>query len=131
MQYYLAKTDPETYSIDDFEKEETTLWDGVHNYQAINVIKTMQVGDRVFIYHSMSDKAILGIAEVVDPPFHNTSDPRFSWAVRLKFLKRTHPVSLAEIKNEPAMKDFKLVTHSRLSTMHIDEKHLNWLLKRV
>jgi predicted RNA-binding protein with PUA-like domain len=119
MNYYLAKTEPSTYSISDFEKEKTTIWDGVHNYEAINVIKTMNPGDRVYIYHSMTDKKIVGLAEVIEPPFENTDDPRFSWAVKLKFIKRLNGPSLADIKQDPGLSSFKLVSHSRLSVMPV------------
>ncbi len=98
MQWFLAKTDPETYSVADFEMEKETLWDGVHNYQAIAVIKTMKPKDKVFIYHSQSDKAIMAIAEVSGEPFENTDDPRHSWAVRMKFRHRIEPITLSEMK---------------------------------
>lgn len=131
MKYFLAKTDPDTYSVDDFEKESETLWDGVHNHQAINVIKTMSPGDIVYIYHSMQDKCIVGLAEVTGHPFENTSDPRFSWAVHMKFLKRTKPVTLKEIKSEPLLSEFLLVRHSRLSTMPVPNEIAEWLNERI
>jgi predicted RNA-binding protein with PUA-like domain len=131
IKYFLAKTDPDTYSIEDFEKEAETIWDGVHNHQAINVIKTMSPGDIVYIYHSMQDKSIVGLAEVAGEPFENTSDPRFSWAVRMKFIKRTNPVTLKEIKAEPLLGEFLLVRHSRLSTMPVPNDVANWLNDRI
>lgn len=129
MNYFLAKTDPDTYSIDQFEKDKTTIWDGVHNYQAIKAIQQMTPGDMVFIYHSQTDKAILGLAEVIDMPFENTKDPRYSWAVKLKFIKRTNPLTLATIKSEPLMKDLLLVINPRLSTMPVPKDIAEWLLK--
>ena len=131
MKYFLAKTDPDTYSIDEFEKDKKTIWDGVHNYQAINFIKSMSVGDRVFIYHSMSDKAILGLAEVIGEPFENTNDPRFSWAVDLKFIKSTRPIYLSEMKSATELKDFLLIKNPRLSTMPVSKEVANWILERV
>ncbi len=127
MSYFLVKTDPDTYSIDDFIKDKQTIWDGVHNYQAINVIKTMRPGDKVYVYLSMTDKAIVGLAEVVGEPFLNTKDPRFSWAIELKFVSRLKPVSLAEIKANPLCKDFLLVRHSRLSVMPVPDNVADWL----
>ncbi len=121
MNYFLAKTEPSTFSIDDFEAENETLWDGVHNFQAINVIKDMRVGDRVFIYHSITGKQIVGDAEVTSEPFENTADPRKSWAVKMKFIRKFNGPSLADFKAEPSCKDFKLVTHSRLSVMPVPE----------
>lgn len=120
MQYFLAKTDPDTYSIDDFEKEGTTLWDGVHNNAAILFIQQMRPGDKVYIYESMTTKSIGALAEITDEPFENKADPRRSWAVHMKFLKKyKSPVTLAQIKAEPAFADFKLVRESRLSVMPV------------
>jgi predicted RNA-binding protein with PUA-like domain len=60
VNYFLAKTDPDTYSIDDLEREQTTVWDGVTNPQAVRVIRTMRPGDRVFIYHSGGMSSVVG-----------------------------------------------------------------------
>ena len=65
MRYFLAKTDPETYSIDQLEKEKKTTWDGVTNPTAVRAIREMKPGDKVFIYHSGGNSAILGLAKVV------------------------------------------------------------------
>lgn len=120
MQYFLAKTDPDTYSIDDFEKEGTTLWDGVHNNAAILFIQQMRPGDLVYIYESMTTKAIVGLAEVTTNPELNTMDPRRSWIVSMLFIKRfKNPATLAAIKSEASLKDFKLVRESRLSVMPV------------
>ena len=132
MQYFLAKTDPDTYSIDDFIKEGTTLWDGVHNNAAILFIQKMRPKDLVYIYHSMSDKCIVGLAEVVDEPFENKDDPRRSWAVHMKLVKTyKNPLKLSDIKARDSMKDFALVRQSRLSTMLVPDsvaKELNIML---
>lgn len=120
MNYFLAKTDPDTYSIDDFEKEKDTLWDGVHNNAAILFIQQMHIGDKVFIYESMSTKAIVGLAEVTSEPYQNKADPRRSWVVTMKFLKRySTPLTLATIKADSAFSQFALVRHIRLSTMPV------------
>ncbi len=68
MAYFLAKTDPETYSIDQFEREVSTTWDGVSNPQAVRAIQQMRPGDRVFIYHSVAQPAVVGLAEVISEP---------------------------------------------------------------
>src|SRR5438034_10530269 len=75
MNYFLAKTDPETYSIEDLERDGKTVWDGVRNPQALRAIREMRPGDRVFIYHSMSEAAILGLAEVASEPRPEPKDP--------------------------------------------------------
>ena len=68
MRYFLAKTDPETYSIDQLEKEKRTSWDGVNNPQAVRAIRDMQPGDKVFIYHSGGLSAVVGLAKVASAP---------------------------------------------------------------
>lgn len=129
MNYFLAKTDPDTYSIDQFEQDKTTIWDGVHNYQAIKFIQQMAPGDIVFIYHSQTDKAILALAKVIGVPFENKNDPRYSWAVEMEFIKRTNPISLTTIKSEPMMRELLLVRNPRLSTMPVTHEIADWLLK--
>jgi predicted RNA-binding protein with PUA-like domain len=131
LKYYLAKTDPDTYSIDQLASDKKTIWDGVHNYQAISYIKLMDIGDTVFIYHSLSDKAILGIAKVIGEPFENKEDPRYSWAVELEFAKHTKPLTLAEMKSEPLLKDLLLIKNPRLSTMPISNEIANWIVNKI
>lgn len=131
MKYFLAKTDPDTYSIDQFEKDHKTIWDGVHNYQAINAIKTIKPGDMVFIYHSMSDKAILGLAKAIGHPFENDKDPRYSWAVELEFVSKTRPITLSEMKSSPELSGFLLIKNPRLSTMPVSDDIAEWLLARI
>jgi len=132
MNWFLAKTDPDTYSIDDFEKEGETVWDGVHNNAAILFIKQMRPGDQVFIYESMSSKAIVGLAEVTSEPYENKADPRRSWAVKMKFVKKYQkPLTLSEIKADPAYKDFKLVRESRLSVMPVPENLAKKLITQL
>lgn len=80
MNYFLAKTDPETYSIDQFERERRTVWDGVRNPQAVRAIQQMQPGDTVFIYHSMGQSAVVGLARVVSAPRPDPGNPK-SWVV--------------------------------------------------
>jgi predicted RNA-binding protein with PUA-like domain len=123
MSYFLAKTDPDTYSLADFEKEGETLWDGVHSNAAINFIKQMKPGDLVYIYESQGPKAIAGLAEVTTAPRKNEADPRPSWVVDMKFVKKfTRPATLAEIKATPALANFKLVRESRLSVMPVSDE---------
>lgn len=127
MNYFLAKTEPTTYSIEDLKSEGKTIWDGVHNYEAINYIKTMRPGDMVYIYHSMKDKKIVGLAKVSGEPFENKADPRFSWAVELSFVKEFDGPSLSQFKQNGTFSDFKLVTHSRLSVMLVPTSVVSWI----
>ena len=122
---WLVKADPDNdYSIDDLSKDGSTIWDGVHNFQAINNIKLMDIGDFVYIYHSQKEKSIVGLAKVTGKPYENLEDPRKSWAVELSFVKKYEkPLNLADIKAEINLQDFLLVRHTRLSVMPVEPKH--------
>ncbi len=130
MRYFLAKTDPDTYNIDQFERENTTVWDGVKNPQAIKAIQSMEPGDRVFLYHSGSDSGVVGMARVSSPPRPDPADAK-SWVMDLEFLTRLDPpTSLAEIKKSGLFKDWALVRQSRLSTMEAPESFVAWMRER-
>lgn len=132
MNYFLAKTDPDTYSIDDFEREGETLWDGVHNNAAMLFIQQMKPGDAVYIYESLSTKAIVGLATVTSEPFLNPDDPRKSWAVRMRLIQRYKTtVTLTDIKAAPELAEFALVRQSRLSVMPVPPNAQVWLAKRL
>jgi predicted RNA-binding protein with PUA-like domain len=129
MKYFLVKADPETdYGIDDLARDIYQDWDGVHNFQAIAFIKAMKPGDRVLIYHSQKEKSIVGEAEVDAEPYLNTKDPRTSWAVKIKFVRKYDtPVTLSQIKAEPGLKDFLLIRNGRLSVMEVPQNVVEWL----
>jgi predicted RNA-binding protein with PUA-like domain len=130
MKYFLAKTDPETYSIDQLEKEKKTVWDGVMNPQAVRAIREMRPGDKVFIYHSGGLSAIVGLARVVSEPRPDPNNPK-SAVVDLEFLGRIEPpVSLAEIKQSNLFDDWALVRQGRLSTMAAPESFVQWMRKK-
>src|SRR5579871_1224234 len=76
MAYFLAKTDPETYSIDDLERDKKTAWDGVTNAQAVRAIREMRPGDRVFIYHSGGVSGVVGLATVESEPRSDPKNPK-------------------------------------------------------
>lgn len=132
MNYYLLKSDPDTYSLDDLEKDGKTTWDGVHNFQAIAFIKKMKVGDKAYIYHSQKEKAIVGLAKVISAPVENKQDKRPSWVVDIEFVKRYKtPVTLAEIKEQKSFSDFLLIRNGRLSVMEVPRKIADWLEKKL
>ena len=117
MNYFLAKTDPDTYSIEDFERDRKTTWDGVANPQAVRAIRDMRPGDKVFIYHSGGLSSVVGIAEVKSEPRDDPKNPK-SAVVDLELLGRIDPpVTLAEIKQSKKFDDWALVRQGRLSTM--------------
>jgi predicted RNA-binding protein with PUA-like domain len=130
MRYFLAKTDPDTYSLADLERERKTVWDGVRNPQALRAIREMSSGDRVFIYHSGGESAIVGLARVASAPRQDPKDPKLAVA-DLEFLRRLEPpVTLAEIKRTKQFDDWALVRQSRLSTMAAPEQFVEWMRRR-
>jgi predicted RNA-binding protein with PUA-like domain len=130
MNYYLAKTDPEAYSIDDLEREKRTTWDGVTNPQAVRAIREMKPGDRVFIYHSGGNSAVLGLATVRSEGRSDPKNPK-SAVVDLDFTGRLEPpTTLAEIKQSGKFNDWALVRQGRLSTMAAPEKFVAWMRAR-
>lgn len=129
--YFLAKTDPETYSITDFAKENTTTWSGVRNAQAVQALKQMKKGDKVLIYHSQGEAAIVGLAKVVGNSKADPKDPK-SWLVDFTLLKIfKNPITLKEIKDSGKFADFALVRQSRLSTMAVPSKFITWLQTKI
>jgi predicted RNA-binding protein with PUA-like domain len=119
-QYWLVKQEPEAYAWETFLRDGRTTWEGVRNYQARIHLKAMQPGDRVFFYASGGPKSVIGIAEVLRAAFPDlTADAAEGWvAVELKPIKTLpHPVTLAQIKAEPTLKNIALVRQGRLSVM--------------
>lgn len=130
MNYFLAKTDPETYSIENLEKDGKTVWDGVRNPQALRAIREMRSGDRVFIYHSMGESAIMGMAKVISEPRPDPKNGKLT-VVDLEFLKRLDPpTTLREIKESHLFDDWSLVRQSRLSTMGAPDAFAEWMRKK-
>ena len=130
MEYFLAKTDPETYSIADLEKARKTVWDGVRNPQALRAIREMRPGDRVFIYHSMGESAIVGLAAVISEPRPDPKDAKLA-VVDFEFLCRLDPpATLREIKEGHLFDDWSLVRQSRLSTMPVPKAFAEWMRKK-
>src|SRR6516164_10309833 len=130
MKYFLAKTDPETYSIDDLERDKKTAWDGVNNPQAVRAIKEMRPGDRVFIYHSGGVSGVVGLAVVRSEPRPDPKNPK-SAVVDLEYSGRVEPtVTLKEIKESKKFDDWALVRQGRLSTMAAPEKFVTWMHSR-
>jgi predicted RNA-binding protein with PUA-like domain len=130
MSYFLAKTDPETYSIDQLEKDKRTAWDGVANPQAVRAIREMKPGDKVFIYHSGGLSAVVGLAKVVSESRPDPKNPKsavadFEYAGRID-----PPVTLGEIKQSKLFDDWALVRQGRLSTMIAPEKFVEWMRKK-
>lgn len=130
-QHWLVKQEPEDYSWSDFARDGRTEWTGVRNYQARNNLNDMKRGDAVLFYHSGGDKAVVGLASVERSayPDHTSDEP--GWiAVTLKPVRAlARPVTLAQIKADPAFKDFVLVRNSRLSVMPVSAKEFARILE--
>lgn len=130
MAYFLAKTDPETYSIDNLERDKKTTWDGVTNPQAVRAIRDMRPGDRVFIYHSGGVSGVVGLASVESAPRPDPKNAK-SAVVDLAFRGRLDPpTTLAEIKKSGQFADWALVRQGRLSTMSAPDKFVAWIKTR-
>ncbi|WP_373085997.1 EVE domain-containing protein [Sneathiella sp.] len=124
MNYWLIKTEPGSWSWQDqIDAGETgTFWDGVRNYQASNNMKEMKIGDQCFFYHSVSEKSIVGIVEVIKEYYPDPSDAKGRFGmVDVRAVKpMPEPVSLAAIKAEPRLDTLALVRQSRLSVVPVD-----------
>ena len=126
MNYWLLKSEPDVWSIDQQEKagNKGAPWDGVRNYQAAKNLKNMKKGDLCFFYHSNIGKEIVGIVEVIEEAFIDKTDKNRKFvAVTVKFKKKLKkPVTLDEIKKNKDLSHLSLIKQSRLSVMKIDSK---------
>jgi predicted RNA-binding protein with PUA-like domain len=121
MAYWLMKSEPGAWSWDDQVREGTAEWDGVRNYQAANNMKAMKLGDQVFFYHSVDEKAVVGIVEVVKLYYPDPTDAsgRFGMVDVKAVRPFEEPVTLAAIKAEPRLENLALVRQSRLSVLPV------------
>jgi predicted RNA-binding protein with PUA-like domain len=119
MNYWLVKQEPTAYAWEEFLKDGKTGWTGVRNFQARNFLRAMSEGDQVLYYHSVTGKCVVGIAEVARTAYPDPTSLDGDWScVDLKPLRTLkHPVSLEEIKSEPALAEIGLLRQSRLSVM--------------
>ena len=133
MHYWLMKSEPDVWSIDQQKKagKKGTAWDGVRNYQAAKNLKNMKKGDLCFFYHSNIGKEIVGIIEVIKESFLDKTDKdgRFV-AVQVRFKKKIKKsVTLENIKKNKSLRHLSLIKQSRLSVMPIDTKSWKIILK--
>jgi len=117
--YWLVKTEPDTYSWSDLEKDKKTVWDGVRNFEARNNLRGMKKGDLVFFYHTGDDKQIVGLAAVSKEAYPDPSAAGEDWSVVELVPKKKlgAVVTLAQIKKDKALAGFALVRRSRLSVV--------------
>ena len=131
MKYYLAKTDPDSYSISDLEREKSTEWSGVRNPQAVQFLKSMQPQDRVFIYHSQGEGSLRGLAEVQGAGHADPANPK-SWLVTLRLLHVYEEpfVTIKDIRATDLFPDFLLLRQSRLSVLPVPKEVVQFLKKK-
>lgn len=129
MNYWLIKQEPEKYSFDDLIREGKTDWTGVRNFQARNNLREMRVGDKVLFYHSTSDKAVVGAAEVSREEFPDPTDEKWI-AVEIKPLEKfAKPVTLEQIKAVESLQNIALIKQSRLSVLPLTQEEFETILK--
>lgn len=127
---WLMKSEPDAYSWDDLVAEGEGTWDGVRNYRARNNLAAMEVGDLAFFYHSNIGKEIVGIVRISKDRFPDPSDDTGTWtSVKVKPVRKlAKPVTLAQIKADPALSEIELIKLSRLSVAEIRPTEWNYLL---
>jgi predicted RNA-binding protein with PUA-like domain len=128
MACWLLKTEPSDYSFADLERDGTTTWDGVRNNAALKHLRAMQPGDLVFVYHTGSERQIVGVAAVQraaypDPQAATTDERSAPPVVDVRAVRRLpQPVTLADIKADPFFADFALVRQGRLSVVPVSDE---------
>ena len=128
--YWILKTDTDTYSFDQLERDRRTAWDGISNALALKHIRSMKPGDLALIYHSGDERALVGLARIASKPYPDpkSDDPRLV-AVDIQAGKRlARPVTLAAVKADPAFADLGLVRMSRLSVIPVPPSQWKRLL---
>jgi predicted RNA-binding protein with PUA-like domain len=129
MTHWLMKSEPESYGWDDLVKDGGTEWDGVRNNAARLHLKAMKAGDEAFFYHSMSDKAVVGIMRVTREARPDPKDAEWV-TVRVEPVRKLErPVTLAEIKAEPSLAKMELIRQSRLSVAPVRDEEWALILK--
>jgi predicted RNA-binding protein with PUA-like domain len=128
--HWLMKSEPDAYSYDDLVAQGEGTWDGVRNHRAANNMRAMQVGDLVFFYHSNIGLEIVGIMEVSATGFPDPGDETGRWAcVKVKPVRKLKkPISLKQIKADPALAEMELLRLSRLSVSVVSEQEWDYIL---
>lgn len=143
--YWLLKTEPDTFSIDDLKRAKKEPWSGVRNYQARNFMMAMQPGELCIFYHTGDEKAAVGVAKVVGKPYADPTQfdkksqyydakatkekPRWM-LVDVSFVKKfKRPVPLVEVKRDPSLRGMMLAGNTRLSVQPVSKKHFEYILK--
>lgn len=128
MNYWLMKTEPDTFSWDDLVRDKKTGWDGVRNFQARNHLKAIKKGDTVFFYHTGDDKAIVGIAKVLKENYPDPKDNEWVAVEIAPVKKLKKPVTLAQIKADKRLANMVLVKASRLSVQPVKAEEYDLII---
>lgn len=131
MNYWLIKSEPNTYSWSDLEADKKTLWDGVRNYQARNNLKAMEKGDFCLYYHSVNEKQVVGIAKVVKTHYPDPTAKEGDWVVVdvVPEKKLKNPVTLSQVKEDKRLSEMVLVRNSRLSVQPVKKEEFDMILE--
>jgi predicted RNA-binding protein with PUA-like domain len=132
MNHWLVKQEPSTYPFSRFLKEKRVVWDGVRNYQARNFLRRMSLGDSVLYYHSVDERAVVGLAKVVKTAFPDPTSPKGEdWtSVMLGALRAfSQPVTLDQLKSDKKFSELLLLRQSRLSVMPVPPKLFSAIVK--
>lgn len=129
MNYWLVKQEPEKYSFDDLLRDGKTVWDGVRNYQARNNLREMRVGDKVLFYHSVSEKAVVGSAEISRESSPDPNDEKWIAVEIVPIEKFAKAVTLDEIKAAKDLENIALIKQSRLSVMPLTNDEFETILR--
>ncbi|GAB4124328.1 MAG: EVE domain-containing protein [Raineya sp.] len=123
MRYWLLKSEPYKYSWEDLEKDQSTFWDGVRNFQARNNLKAMKKGDYALFYHSNEGKEIVGIAQISKEAYPDPTTDDANWVVVdvVPACKLQKPVGLELIRKHPKLQNMALLRQSRLSVCPVSK----------
>ena len=130
MAYWLLKSEPQEYSYTDLEREGHGVWDGVNNPLALKYLRTLQPGDKTFIYHTGKERQIVGIAEILTWPYPDPKldDPKRAVVDIRAVRSLLQPVTLTQIKQEGDFTDFELIRLPRLSVVPVSTEHWQRIL---
>ncbi len=131
MNYWLLKTEPETFSWDELVKKGSTMWDGVRNYQARNNLRKMLVGELALFYHSVKNPAVIGIAKITKEHYSDPTAKQGDWSVVdvAPVQKLDNSIALSDIKSNPKLSNMVLVKNSRLSVQPVTKEEFDEVLK--
>ncbi len=133
MKYWLVKQEPEAYSFARFQQDRVTAWTGVRNFQARNNLRAMAVGDRVFYYHSVEERRIVGWGRVVKVAYPDPTATEGDWScVDLEAIAAApSPIDLDQMKKDPKLSQLPLIRQSRLSVMPISATEAKYLITKL